>query len=90
VDTTTILREATLRRGALAPVVGALDLAEVAPSDPPRLLDGPLTGATIETVRNRTIAEFRGTVILRMTTLDEDRVVRGTAAVILSGQRGVS
>jgi predicted NBD/HSP70 family sugar kinase len=86
-----ILREAGQRLGiALAPVVGALNLAEVVLSGPTHLLDGTLAQATIETLRNRTMAEFHGDLTLRMTTLGEDIVMRGAAVMVLSAQLGVS
>ena len=87
----TILREAGQRLGiALAPVVGALNLAEIILSGPTELLDGPFEEATIETLRRRTMAEFHGDLVLRMTTLGEDIVMRGAAVMVLSGQLGVS
>jgi predicted NBD/HSP70 family sugar kinase len=86
-----VLREAGERLGiALAPVVGALDLSEVILSGPTELLDGPLAAATVETLRKRTMAEFHGSVSLRMTTLGQDIVLRGAAVMVLSGQLGVS
>lgn len=86
-----VLTEAGRHLGiALAFVVGALNLAEVVLSGPTHLLDGPLAAATIETLRNRTMAEFHGDLTLRMTTLGEDIVVRGAAVMVLSGQLGVS
>lgn len=86
-----ILREAGERLGiALAPVVGALDLAEVVLSGPADLLDGPLTEAALETLRTRTMAEFHGDLAVRMTALGQDIVMRGAAAMVLSGQLGVS
>jgi len=86
-----ILREAGQRLGiALAPVVGALNLAEVVLSGPTHLLDGVLATATIETLRARTMAEFHGDLTLRMTTLGEDIVMRGAAVMVLAGQLGVS
>ena len=86
-----ILAEAGQRLGiALAPVVGALNLAEVVLSGPTHLLDGALATATIETLRARTMAEFHGDLTLRMTTLGEDIVMRGAAVMVLSGQLGVS
>lgn len=86
-----VLAEAARHLGiALAPVVGALNLAEIVLSGPTHLLDGPLAAATIETLRNRTMAEFHGDLTLRMTTLGEDIVVRGAAVMVLSGQLGVS
>ncbi len=90
-DREAILREAGRRLGiTLAPVVGALNLAEVVLSGSTQLLDGPLAEATIETLRSRTMAEFHGDLILRMTTLGEDIVMRGAAVMVLSGQLGVS
>ena len=86
-----ILWEAGERLGiALAPVVGALDLAEIVLSGPTELLDGTLARATIETLRARTMPEFHGNLVLRMTTLGEDIVLRGAAVMVLSGQLGVS
>ena len=88
---TQILRRAGERLGiALAPVVGALDLAEVVLSGPAELLDGPFTEAAIDTLRNRTMAEFHGDLTVRMTALGQDIVMRGAAAMVLSGQLGVS
>ena len=88
---TTILRAAGERLGiALAPVVGALNLAEVVLSGPVELLDGPLTEAAIETLRARTMAEFHGDLTVRMTDLGQDIVMRGAAVMVLSGQLGVS
>jgi len=90
-DRATILREAGQRLGiALAPVVGALNLAEVVLSGPTELLDGPLADAVIATLRARTMAEFHGDLTLRMSTLGDDIVMRGAAVMVLSGQLGVS
>ena len=86
-----ILRQAGERLAiALAPVVGALDLAEVVLSGPADILDGPFTDAAIDTLRNRTMAEFHGDLTVRMTALGQDIVMRGAAAMVLSGQLGVS
>lgn len=90
-DATPILREAGQRLGiALAPVVGALNLSEIVLSGPTHLLDGPLAEATVDTLRNRTMAENHATLTLRMTTLGQDIVLRGAAVLVLSGQLGVS
>ena len=90
-DRDEILRDAGRHLGlALAPVVGALNLAEVVLSGPPELLDGALAQAAIDTLRDRTMAEFHGDLTLRMTTLGEDIVMRGAAVMVLSGQLGVS
>jgi predicted NBD/HSP70 family sugar kinase len=86
-----VLRRAGERLGiALAPVVGALNLDEVVISGPVELLDGPLTHAAIETFRARTMAEFHGDLTVRMSSLGQDIVMRGAAAMVLSGRLGVS
>jgi predicted NBD/HSP70 family sugar kinase len=90
-DKNRILSAAGERLGiALAPVVGALDLSEIVVSGPTELLDGALVTATIETLRARTMPEFHGNLVLRMTELGEDIVLRGAAVMVLSGQLGVS
>lgn len=86
-----VLRAAGERLGiALAPVVGALDLGEVILAGPTDLLDGPLMAAAVETLRSRTMPAFHGSLVLRMTGLGHDIVVRGAAVMVLSGQLGVS
>lgn len=88
---TAVLREAGHRLGiALAPVVGSLDLAEIVLSGPVELLDGTLAEATLNTVRARTMPEFHGNLVLRMTKLGEDIVVRGATVMVLSSRLGVS
>lgn len=86
-----VLRDAGERLGiALAPIVGVLDVSEVVLSGPPELLDGPLSQATVETLRARTLAEFHDGVRVRMTEQGQDIVLRGAAVMVLSGQLGVS
>lgn len=86
-----VLREAGRWAGfALAPVVGALNLTEVVLSGPIRLLDGPLVDELTDTLRARTMAEFHGSVKVRMTALGEDIVMRGAASLVLSRELGVS
>ena len=86
-----ILARAGERLGiALAPVVGALDLAEVVLSGPASLLDGPLSRAALDTLRSRTMAELHGDLSVRGSALGEDIVMRGAAAMVLSGRLGVS
>ncbi|MBT2498228.1 ROK family transcriptional regulator [Agromyces sp. ISL-38] len=86
-----ILHEAGRRLGiVLAPVVGALNLAEVVLSGPAELLDGALHEATVDTLRNRTMAEHSRDLRLRMTAQAQDIVLRGAAVMVLSGQLGVA
>jgi predicted NBD/HSP70 family sugar kinase len=75
---------------ALAPVVSALNLAEVLLSGPPDLLDGPLRSEALATVRSRTMPLIGQDLVLRMGALDEDGALSGAAALVLSGQLGVT
>ena len=75
---------------ALAPVVSALDLAEVLLSGPTELLDGPLREAALATVRERTMPVIGQELDIRMATLDEDASLTGAAVLVLSGQLGVT
>lgn len=86
-----VLTEAGRRLGiALAPVVGALNLSEVVLSGPPALLYGALRESAVTTLRARTMDAFHGDLELRMSVLGEDIVMRGAAAMVLSGRLGVS
>ena len=86
-----VLRDAGERLGiALAPIVGALDLSEIALSGPADLLGGTLAEAAAETVRTRTLATFHDGLQVRMSTHSEDIVLRGAAVMVLSGRLGVS
>lgn len=86
-----VLAEAGRRLGiVLAPVVGALDIAEIVLSGPAHLLDGPLIEATVDTLRNRTMAVQNRDLRLRMTAHGQDIVLRGAAVMVLSGELGVS
>ncbi|MFD3446962.1 ROK family protein [Microbacteriaceae bacterium 4G12] len=86
-----VLREAGKRLGiALGPVVGALNLAEIVLSGPEELLSGPLLESTADTVRARTMQTFSSELVLRTTDLGPDIVLRGAAALVLSGRLGVS
>jgi predicted NBD/HSP70 family sugar kinase len=90
-DAQSALSEAGRRLGvALAPVVGALDLAEIVLSGPLELIEGALADATLATLRERTMADFHSDVALRMSALGDDIVVLGAAVMVLSGQLGVS
>jgi Transcriptional regulator/sugar kinase len=86
-----ILDEAGRRLGiALAPVVAALNLAEVVLSGPAHLLDGRLLASAVATLRSRTLDELHGDLTLRMSALGKDIVLRGAAAMVLSGRLGVA
>jgi len=86
-----VLREAGQRLGvALAPIVGALDLAEVVLSGPEELLEGTLLGAVRTTLDNRTMAGFHSATTVRMTSQGRDIVLRGCVIMVMSAQLGVS
>ncbi|WP_065569789.1 ROK family transcriptional regulator [Microbacterium oleivorans] len=90
-DPDSVLRDAGERLGiALAPIVGALDLSEIALSGPADLLGGALAEAAADTVRTRTLATFHDGLQVRMSTHSEDIVLRGAAVMVLSGRLGVS
>ncbi len=75
---------------ALAPVVSALNLAEIVISGPADLLAGPLREEALETIRERTMPVISAGLDVRMATLDEDAVLAGAAVLVLSGQYGVT
>lgn len=86
-----ILRDAGERLGiALAPIVGALDLSEIVLYGPAELLGGTLAEQAVATLRARTLAQFHDGVRLRMSTHDEDIVLRGAAVMVLTDRLGVS
>lgn len=86
-----VLAEAGRRLGiALAPLAGALNLAEVVLSGPASLLDGTLRESAVATLRSRTMEAFHGTLDLRMSTLGQEIVMRGAAAMVLTDRLGVS
>jgi predicted NBD/HSP70 family sugar kinase len=74
----------------LAPVVSALNLAEVLLSGPGELLDGPLREAATTMLRDRTMPVIGHDLRLRMATLDEDAALAGAAVLVLSGQLGIT
>ncbi|HEY1106956.1 MAG TPA: ROK family transcriptional regulator, partial [Agromyces sp.] len=67
-----------------------LNLTEVVLSGPAELLDGPFHDATVDTLRQRTMAVVNRDLRLRMSEQAEDVVLRGAAVMVLSGQLGVS
>ncbi len=75
---------------ALAPVVSALDLAEVLLSGPPELLGGTLREEALRTIQARTMPVIGDGLSLRVGSLDEDAALAGAAVLVLSGQLGVS
>lgn len=89
-DREAILREAGQRLGiALAPVVGALNLTQVVLSGPPDLIGGTVADMTLQTIRNRTIANSHEQLEVRMTNLGIDNVLYGCAAMVLTELLGL-
>lgn len=90
-DSEAVLTDAGERLGiALAPIVGALDLAEIVLAGPADLLDGALRDAVVATLRSRTLAQFHTSVNVRMTKQGSDIVLLGTAVMVLASELGVS
>jgi len=74
----------------LAPVVSALNLAEVVLSGPPDLLGGALLDAAQAAIRERTMPVTHRGLQLRVSTLGEAAPLSGAAVLVLSGQLGVT
>lgn len=86
-----VLREAGERLAiALAPVVGALDLAEVVLSGPRELLEGPLLDAVQQTLLERLLHQDPSPVSVRLAADSQDIVLRGAAVMVLWNQLGVA
>lgn len=75
---------------ALAPVISALNLAEIVLIGPPDLLEGPLREAALDTIRNRTMPVSSERLRARMTALGEDSALLGAVGLVLSGELGFS
>lgn len=85
-----VLRDAGTRLAVgIAPIVAALDLAEIVIVGPPDLIDGPFSDAAVATLHERILAGIFDDTVIRRTQL-EDIILRGAAVMVLSGQLGVS
>ncbi len=85
-----VLHTAGERLGiALAPIVAALDLAEVVLCGPPQLLEGALLEGVRETLAHRVLRLIPPPTNVRLTDEPENTVLRGTAVMVLSNQLGV-
>lgn len=89
-DRAELLADAGTRLGmVVAPIVAALDLAEVVISGPAEQLPGEFIGAVSHALRERTLEGVFGDVAVRLSRQD-DIVTRGAGALVLSAQLGVS
>lgn len=73
----------------LAALVGALNLSEIVLSGPMDLLDDRFRSAAIETIRNRTFPTVGQHVSVRFSSLGDDGVLLGAAALVLRNQLGI-
>ncbi|GAA2524750.1 ROK family transcriptional regulator [Rarobacter incanus] len=86
-----ILREAGQRLGvALAPVIGALNLAEVVLAGPPDLVGNEIANAALEIVQRRTMSDSHDTLTIRTSDQGQDLVLLGAMALVLQNRLGVS
>ena len=74
---------------ALATLVGALNLSEIVLSGPMDLLDDRFRIAALETIRNRTFPTVGQHVTARFSSLGDDGVLLGAAALVLRNELGV-
>ncbi|HEY0118811.1 MAG TPA: ROK family protein, partial [Cellulomonas sp.] len=75
---------------ALAPVISALNLAEIVLSGPRELVGGALREAALDTVRARIMPLLGRDLEMRTGSIGEDRALSGAAVLVLSGQLGVT
>jgi len=74
---------------ALATLVGALNLSEIVLSGPMDLLDDRFRLAALETIRNRTFPPLAEHVTARFSSLGDDGVLLGAAALVLRNELGI-
>ncbi|MHA7242629.1 ROK family transcriptional regulator [Paeniglutamicibacter antarcticus] len=75
---------------ALAPIVGALDLAEVVLSGPAHILEDTLLTSVKETLAQRMLPYRPPLIEIRLAKEPQDVVLRGTAVMVLWNQLGVA
>jgi predicted NBD/HSP70 family sugar kinase len=73
----------------LATLVGALNLSQIVLSGPMDLLDDRFRIAAIETIRNRTFPTVGQHVTIRFSSLGDDGVLLGAAALVLRNELGI-
>lgn len=75
---------------ALAPVISALNLREVALSGPIDILDETFRRGALDAVRSRTMPAIGDHVDVRLSSLGEDDVLLGAAMLVLDQELGVA
>lgn len=75
---------------ALAPVVAALDLAEIVLIGRTELVGDALASAVLESIRRRTMPATGAGLTVRTTVLGEDSALLGAVGLVLSQQLGFS
>jgi predicted NBD/HSP70 family sugar kinase len=75
---------------ALAPVISALNLREVALSGPLDILDETFRRGALDAVRSRTMPAIGDHVDIRLSSLGEDDVLLGAAMLVLDQELGVA
>ena len=73
----------------LASLVGALNLSQIVLSGPMDLLDDRFRAAALETIRNRTFPTVGQHVDVRFSSLGDDGVLLGAAALVLRNELGI-
>jgi predicted NBD/HSP70 family sugar kinase len=73
----------------LAALVGALNLSQIVLSGPMDLLDDRFRIAAVETIRNRTFPTVGQHVTVRFSSLGDDGVLLGAAALVLRNELGI-
>jgi predicted NBD/HSP70 family sugar kinase len=73
----------------LASLVGALNLSEIVLSGPIDLLGERFRAAATETIRNRTFPTVGQHVVVRFSSLGDDGVLLGAAALVLRNELGI-
>ncbi|HEY0521377.1 MAG TPA: ROK family protein [Ilumatobacteraceae bacterium] len=73
----------------LATLVGALNLSQIVLSGPMDLLDDRFRLAAIDTIRNRTFPTVGQNVTVRFSSLGDDGVLLGAAALVLRNELGI-
>lgn len=82
---TRVLAAAGRALGAtLSPIVAALNTSEIVLSGPTRVLDGTLAQSVLQSIQDRAVTAIYGDLVLRMSALGDDIIIRGATAMVMS------